>query len=130
MKALGFILESEEYQSFHVNNKNYVVSEEILFFEELGMWFDMSLSISLINQPSVFETDEELLSLNKRKRGKVNIFFSQEKDDTFFAEIFYTIKSRVYKYSERPSFGSSYIYVFSNEKGEVKLLQVEQIHYN
>lgn len=130
-EALNLIINSSEYQSYNVSDENYLVSEEVIAFAELAINTDVEYSIEVHSLKEIVAKEEkELLKLNKRKRGNVKIFFSEERDNIFFAEVFYTTKKRSLKYSEVPSFGARYFYTFKQEKGAVKLLEVNQMHYN
>ena len=135
-EALSLIIKSNEYQSYKINYggsyENYNVSEEILPFADYAMFYDMKKYSTEINYTEEFvtRTEKELLKLNKRKRGNVKIFFTEENDNLFFAEVFYTMKKRALKYSEYPGFGARYFYVFKHKEGKITLLEVSQIHYN
>ncbi|GGB83571.1 hypothetical protein GCM10007424_24480 [Flavobacterium suaedae] len=135
-EALNLIIKSTEYQSYkidyNISDENYVVSEEILPFADFAIVHNMEKYIKQINYNEEFvtRTDKELLRLNKRRRGNVKIFFTEESDNLFFAQVFYTTKKRSLKYSEAPSFGARYLYTFKHEKGTITLLKVNQMHYN
>lgn len=130
-EALNLIINSSEYQSYNVSDENYLVSEEVIAFAEFAINTDVEYSLEVHSlKEIVVKKEKELLKLNKRKRGNVKIFFTEERDNIFFAEVFYTTKKRSLKYLEAPSFGARYFYTFKQKKGAVKLLEVNQTHYN
>lgn len=129
-QALTLITSSDEYKSLKISESDYIVSDEIIDFYKYGAFFNFEYSDPLyLMQDPVKYINNNLSKLNSKKRGKVKIFFSEEKDNIFFAEFFYT-KDPLFKYSDSPIFGKSYLYMFKQEENNIFLLETKTIHYN
>lgn len=126
-EALNLIINSSEYQSYNVNDDNYLVSEEVIAFAEFAINTDVEYSLEVHSlKEIVVKKEKELLKLNKRKRGNVKIFFTEERDNIFFAEVFRSDKESLSKYSRTSGIGERYLYKFKHEKGAVTLLEINE----
>lgn len=136
--ALNIIINSNEYKSLVKNKKKYNISNELVLFSKMASLFNKELSllsISLSEEQVIFDSDkdniinDEFSLLNVKNCSKVQIYFSEIKNNIFFAEIIKT-KYKV-KYNNRPQFGKSYIYMFKIEDStKVKLISTKEIFYN
>lgn len=128
-QAKDLIIYSKEYSELRNNKKDYHVSNEVLpfsIFSSLHEPFDNS---NFDIHHKTISINESLQTLNVRKSGKVKIFFSEQNNNTFFAEVFSYKKTKLH-YSERPTFGARLLYTFTINNNKVTLLKVGQIHYN
>ena len=67
--------------------------------------------------------------MNKKKCAKLKIYFTEQQDGVFFAELIKEKKRNV-KYDSRTHFGVSHMYMFKNSQGKIELLEVKKINYN
>lgn len=131
-KALLLVLSSNEFKEYGLSDKNYQVSSEIIRFSNFDRFFKDELNKNITDDlviSEVFESKKQLLKLNIRKCGKIKIFFSEQKENVFFAEIF-TDKKKNIEYKNRPIFGSSKVYMFKITNKEIFLITTKDIHYN
>lgn len=133
-RGLKIILESNEYCSIEKSKKRYHVSSELLIYNRLGSYFTKELkeyNKPLSDEEIVIEDnlrDDDLLKLNIKKRFKVQINFSEEKEGIFFAELLETKRRRKY---DEIYFGVSYIYMFKRDKNNsIKLIKVTKLDNN
>jgi len=135
-KALNAILDSKEYSSITKNKKQFHVSSEVVVFEKMGKLFieelkniDVHLSIEtiIINEQKENFINERLKKMNLRRRGKVQIYFSEIKNDVFFAEIIESKQKT--SYENRIQFGSTSIFMFKISNDELELISVLEIIY-
>ncbi|GIQ61432.1 hypothetical protein Flavo103_45670 [Flavobacterium collinsii] len=130
--AISLILHSTEYKKYGSSNKNYNVSSEVVSFSNFSRFFKEELSKDVVNEIVVNEIvkqDLDLLKLNVRRCGKVKVFFSEEKENIFFAEVFIS-KNKDIKYKDRPLFGMSKVYMFKIRDEETSLVAIKELHYN
>ncbi|MCY1510823.1 hypothetical protein D3C87_231110 [compost metagenome] len=129
-KARDLIIKSKEYNEFSFGKKDYHISEEIVFFSVFSVFFDVINESTNVTNDEILTINNNLKKLNKKKCGKIKIFYSEIKNNIFFSEVF-PYKRKSLKYSKRPTFGSSYVYMFKiSEKNEVYIVDVKKIHYN
>lgn len=131
-KALTLVLSSNEFKEYGLSDNNYQVSSEIIRFSNFDSFFKYELNKNITDEifiSEVIESKKQLLKLNRRKYGKVKIFFSEQKENVFFAEVF-TDKKKNIEYKNRPLFGSSKVYMFKNTNEKVFLITTKDIHYN
>ena len=136
--ALEIIVNSNEYKTYTSNPKKYHVSEELIVFSKMGKMFKKQLSendvelsdYDIVNNDKKKNTiDKGLLDLNKKKCAKLKIYFTEEQDGIFFAELIKEKKRNV-EYGSRTHFGISHMYMFKNNQGNIELLEVQKINYN
>lgn len=136
--ALEIIVNSNEYKSYTNNPKKYHVSEELIIFSKMGKMFKKQLSkndvelsdYDIVNNDRKKNTiDKGLLDLNKKKCAKLKIYFTEQQDGVFFAELIKEKKKNV-EYDSRTHFGVSHMYMFKNNQGKIELLEVQKINYN
>ncbi|WP_422107275.1 hypothetical protein [Winogradskyella sp.] len=136
--ALEIIINSNEYSSYTSNPRKYHVSDELIVFSKMGKMFKEQLSendielsdYDIVNNDKKKNTiDKTLLDLNKKKCAKLKIYFTEEQGGIFFAELIKEKKRNV-NYDNRTHFGISYMYMFKNNQGKIKLLKVQKINYN
>ena len=128
-EALNLIINSPEYQSYNVSDENYLVSEEVIAFAAFAINNDVEIEYyleTLSIKEMVVKEEKELLKLNKRKRGNIKIFFSEERDNIFFAEVFRSDNKRLSKYSRTSGFGARYLYKFKHKKDKIILLEINE----
>lgn len=131
-KSLDEIFKTKEYKELNKNGKSFYVSEEILYYDLFSRFFEKELpekSNYNINIEEVVSKNEELLNLNKKNCGKVKIFFSEIKNNTFFTEVFIEKKKKL-KYNDRTFFGSSYVFLFRIYDNNIVLIKIKEMHYN
>ena len=131
-KALSLVLSSNEFKEYGLSDKNYQVSSQIIRFSNFDSFFKDELNINTTDDiviSEVIESKKQLLKLNKRKCGKVKIFFSEQKENVFFAEVF-TEKKKNIEYKNRSFFGSSKVYMLKITNEEVSLIATKDMHYN
>jgi len=135
-KALNIITVSKQYNSLVKKRKKYHVSNELVIYSKMAGLFQEELSplTPILEKQIILDSDKEnlinkqLLKLNISNCFKVQIYFSEIKNNIFFAEIIKT-KHKL-KYQNRPSFGYSYIYMFKIDDSKVKLVKAKKVHYN
>lgn len=136
--ALEIIVSSNEYKTYTSNPKNYHVSEELIVFSKMGKMFKTQLSendielsdYDIVNNDKKKSTiNKALLNLNKKKCAKLKIYFTEQQDGVFFAELIKEKKRNV-EYDSRTHFGVSHMYMFKNNQGKIELLEVKKINYN
>lgn len=136
--ALEIIVNSDEYKTYANNPKKYHISDELIVFSKMGKMFKKQLannSVELsdydivINDKKENSIDKSLLGLNKKKCAKLKIYFTEQQDGIFFAELIKEKKRKV-KYDSRTHFGISYIYMFKDNQGKIELVSIQKIYYN
>ena len=136
--ALEIIINSNEYKAYTSNPKKYHVSDELIVFSKMGKMFISKLNENgielsdydiVINDNKKNIIDENLLSLNKKKCAKLSIYFTEQNEGIFFAELIKESKRNV-KYDNRTHFGNSHMYMFKENQGKVELLNIQEINYN
>lgn len=131
-KALSLVLSYNEFKEYGLSDKNYQVSSEIIRFSNFDSFFKDELNKNIIDDiviNEVIESKKQLVKLNRRKCGKLKIFFSEQKENVFFAEVF-TDKKKNIEFKNRPLFGSSKVYMFKITNDEVLLITTKDMHYN
>ncbi len=137
-KALEIIFSSNQYEAYASNPKKYHVSDELIVFSKMGKMFKKQLTENdielsdydiVINDKKSNAIDKALLDLNKKKCAKLKIYFTEQQDGIFFAELIRENKRNV-KYDSRTHFGNSYMYMFKSNQGKVELLDIQEINYN
>ena len=134
--ALEKITNSAEYQTHTKNRKKYHVFNEMVAFSKMGIMFQEELEKYNIkvSYGEVSEKDKNkrkrrvnLLSLNQKKQSKLKIFFTEEKQNIFFAELFEANDDNI-KYDYRQPSTDSYMFMFEKlEDNTVKLIEVKLI---
>lgn len=131
-EAVPLILSSNEFIEYKTSNNNYNVSSQILFYSNFDLFFQDELkreSDTVFNISEVFKNENELLKLNERKCGKIKIFFTEIKDNIFFAEIFQYKKAHI-NYENSPFFRTSFLYMFRIENRKTTLVAIKKIQHN
>lgn len=130
-QALSLVLNSNEFKKYEVKDEDYNVSSEIISFSNYSNIFSEELGVDdLLIIPSVIiKNEKELLKLNIRKCSKVKIFFSEQKNNIFFVEVF-IYKKKALKYEKMPVFGTSNIYMFKIQNEITSLVAVKGMNYN
>ena len=129
--ALLFILHSNENKKYSKSDKDYNVSSEIVTFSNFSRFFKEELNKKTVDDivvNEIIKREPRLLMLNVRECGKVKIFFSEEKENIFFAEVF--IYKNNIKYEDRPIFGMSKVFMFKINNNRTSLVSIKNIHYN
>ncbi|APY06997.1 hypothetical protein BWZ20_01200 [Winogradskyella sp. J14-2] len=135
-KALNVILDSEEYTSITKNKKQFHVSSEVVVFEKMGKFFieelqNNSIYLSaeniILGEKKENFNNEGLEKLNCKKRGKVQAYFSEIKNDVFFAEIVESKKKS--SYEKKIGFGTTSIFMFKISNNELELISVKKLIY-
>lgn len=131
IQAKNLVVESKEYAELNINRENYQVSEQLVSFLSFSKFFKSTenLAVDFDTQNEIAFINKNLLYLNQKKYGKVKIFFSEQKNNVFFAEILLDKKKKML-YSDRPAFGSSLLYMFTVSDNKVVLKEVKRMHYN
>lgn len=136
--ALEIIIYSNEYKEYTNNSKKYHVSDELIVFSKMGKMFKDKLVYNgielsdydiIVNDKKSNIIDNNLLKLNKKKCAKLKIYFTEENNGIFFAELIRESKHNV-KYDNKTHFGISHMYMFKESKGKVELLYIQEINYN
>lgn len=130
--ALSLIFNSIEFKDFSSVNNSYYISSEIISFSNIEIYFKDEFKNNeenVILENEIVKINEDLVKLNKHRCGKIKIFFSEEKNDVFFAEVFIHKKKNI-KYKDRPIFGISKLYMFKVINEEVYLVVIKDMHYN
>jgi len=137
-KAIEIIVNSNEYKAYTNNPKGYQVSDELIVFSKMGKMFKKQLSENNVelsdydivnNDKKKNKIDKGLLDLNKKKCTKLKIYFTEQQDGIFFAELIKE-KKRNLEYNSRTHFGVSHIYMFKNNQGRIELVGKKSINYN
>ncbi|TAF63628.1 MAG: hypothetical protein EAZ55_13650 [Cytophagales bacterium] len=113
------------------------VSSDVLSFVTLGVFFKEEVSFYLNLNENEYQNKDRyyvikynrLKLLGYKKRRRIKIYFSEQKDNIFFAEVINSPKNKL-KYLERPYFGESNVFMFKIENNIVKLLKSKKILYN
>ena len=136
--ALEIIVNSDDYKTYTSNPKKYHISDELIVFSKMGKMFKKPLSENDVelsdydivdNDKKKNTIEKTLLDLNKKKCAKLKIYFTEEQDGIFFAELIKEKKRNV-EYDSRTHFGVSHMYMFKSNQGKIELLQVQKINYN
>lgn len=130
--ALSLILHTNEYKKYDLNEKDYKVSSEVLMFSNFSRYFKEELKENFVGEIVVNEIakqNQDLLKLNVHRCGNVKIFFSEEKQNIFFAEVFVS-KNKNLKYKDRPVFGMSKVFMFRTTNEEITLVSIKDLHHN
>lgn len=136
--ALEIIINCDEYKAYTNNSKKYHVSDELIVFSKMGKMFKDKLAENgielsdydiVINDKKNNTIDKNLLNLNKKKCAKLNIYFTEQNNGIFFAELIKESKRNV-KYDNRTHFGISHMYLFKDNQGKIELLNIQEINYN
>jgi|GEM_PF-2133320 len=132
-KALYEMEKTEEFDNIIKENKGYFVSNEILSFNTLSLFYKDELGISahqfFAKDKLIASDHSSLLKLSTRKRSYLKVFFTEVKDDIFFCEVFET-NARKLKYEELAKFGISYIYMFKIKGNGIKLMHIKALSNN
>lgn len=137
-EALEIIINSDQFEAYTSNPKKYHVSDELIVFSKMGKMFKKQLAENeielsdydiVINDKKKNIIDKALLDLNKKKCAKLKIYFTEQQDGVFFAELIRESKRDV-EYDSRTHFGISHMYMFKNNQGKIELLDVQEINYN
>jgi hypothetical protein len=134
--ALKIIRDSNDGKELRMN-KGFAVSDEQLSFHTIGWSFKEELRTYLPMDETEFadqsnyyvKQNKELALLGSRRTSQLKVFFSQTKNGFFFAEAF-KFPSKKTKYSDRPHFGTSKIFMFQIKGEEVNLISAKQLAYN
>lgn len=136
--GLEIIINSNQYRAYTTNPKKYHVSDELIVFSKMGKMFKKQLAENdielsdydiVINDKKKNTIDEALLDLNKKKCAKLKIYFTEQQNGIFFAELIRENKRDV-EYDDRTHFGISHMYMFKNNQRKIELLDVQEINYN
>lgn len=136
--ALDIIVKSDEYKTYTKNQKKYYVSDELIIFSKMGKMFKKQLfenNVELTDYDIVINDtknnliNKRLLDLNQKKCSKLKIYFTEQQNEIFFAELIKEKKGKA-EYDKRKHFGISHMYMFKNNQGKIELLNVKQINYN
>jgi len=130
--ALSLILHSNEFKKYGLDDRNYNVSSEIVSFSNFDRFFKDELNKKTLDElivNEVINSNIELVKLNTGKYGKVKIFFSEQKENVFFAEVF-IYKKKSIRYKDRPIFGMSKVFMFKIDNDETSLVSIKEMHYN
>lgn len=130
--ALPSILNSNDFKEYGFGDKNYYISSEIISFSNFDRFFKEELNKNTVDEAIVNEvvrSEKELLKLNARRCSKIKIFFSEQKENIFFAEVFISKRKNI-KYEDRPIFGTSNIYMFKINNKKTSLITIKKMHYN
>ncbi|WP_075344675.1 hypothetical protein [Tenacibaculum agarivorans] len=134
--ALSKITSSKEYSLFVKSKKKYYISNEVVSYTKLAQYFRSELEKSnpITEEEIVRDTnkknlvDDNLLSLNIKKCSKVQINFSEIRNDIFFAEL---IKSKEKTKHKEVYLGISYLYMFKiTDNDEVELIKTIELDNN
>ena len=131
-QALESVVDSREFKENKWRRKNCFVSSEVVSFSSFSPFFKEELGNNFeykIDTVEIVKRQEELLELNKKSDRKLEVFFSGEKNNLFFCEIFES-KNKEASYSKKPVFGSGIVYLFSKSNEKVTLIAVKTLHYN
>lgn len=72
--------------------------------------------------------NDSLLELGAKKRSEIKIYFSEIKNNIFFAEVFKSPKKKI-KYDQKPDFGMGLVYLFKIDGDKVTNVEVKEIAY-
>ena len=100
----------------------------IMFQEELEK-YNIEVSYGEVSEKDKNKRKRRvnLLSLNQKKQSKLKIFFTEEKQNIFFAELF-EANDDIIKYDYRQPSTDSYMFMFEKlEDNTVKLIEVKVI---
>jgi len=110
---------------------DFVIMEEIVPFDKMSFMFTDELSElsgeSVQAEGSLSYSD---LGIGKKK-SKLKIFFSEQKNGVFFAELFCDAKKKQTSFDMLSSFGLSQVYMFTvNSEGNIELVDQKEISNN
>ncbi|HMJ68290.1 MAG TPA: hypothetical protein VK508_05320 [Cyclobacteriaceae bacterium] len=125
-----FISSSDAYKSQSCYRKgDFVILEEVIPFDKMSYLFQNRID-SLKKSEIVLGSSVLLyksLSIGK-KRSKMKVIFSEQKDGIFFAEATCTRKKTVGPYKDLSPFGTSVVFMFKiKSPDEVELIKVSEI---
>lgn len=131
--AIEGIKKSQPFSGL-TNNSKYNVSGEILRFKAHALFFDKELKVNPIDiiikpeESLIKEKKPYLSSLGTNKKSNIIFFFSEIRNGYFFVEVIPS-NNRIKTYEDRPHMGTSLLYLFKIEQGEIELTQVKEIIY-
>lgn len=131
-QALELVINSIEFKENKWRKKNCLVSSEIVSFSNFTPFFREELGNNFeykIDTVEIVKIQDELLELNKKSDRKLKVFFSEQKNNLFFCEIFES-KNKDISYNKKPVFGSSIVYMFSKRNEKITLTAVKTLNYN
>lgn len=110
---------------------DFVIMEEIVPFDKMSFMFTDKLSDylgrSVQRERPLSYSDLDI----GKKKSKLKIFFSEQKDGVFFAELFCDAKKKLTSFDMISSFGVSYVYMFKiNSEGNIELVDQKEISSN
>jgi hypothetical protein len=110
---------------------DFVIMKEVVPFNSMSFLFTGKLNAyTQVPAPSTDFLSYADLRLG-RKKSRLKIFFSEERDGIFFAELFCDVKKKIVSYDDRPAFGLSHVYMFRvNQGGYIELVDQKEISNN
>lgn len=121
------------------DSKNIQIVEYLIHPQSLNKYFESQID-SLYKTDSTEFKDYYSVSLQgfldstprfrikKQVKRKNKVFFTWIHSNIIFAELIYG-KEKRYNYTERPSFGPSYIFMFLIEENGIKLIKQSRLDY-
>ena len=139
-KAIGLIIQSDEFNLLAKGSDYYSVSGELvdffsiggLFLEELQVHLEMDRSqiVEVFSASRYDQKNPSFEKLGTRKRAKIRLYLSQVEKRLFAIEMIRS-KEKRYSFKDRPIFGTSYIYLFKVDgNGNVILISSKEIANN
>lgn len=133
--ALEKIMLSKESKKYSIKKNDIRVSEELIPFHDMGMFFLDSLlaegfTKSEFGDLNNFNSsiDVTLKALSTNPKSNVHIFYSNEIKNIFFVEVIIDNRKLV-KYEDATQAGSSIGYMFKKHDNSIVLVGSVKIHH-
>ncbi|NME72831.1 hypothetical protein [Flammeovirga aprica] len=128
------ILNTDSFRSSYCySNDDYVIMHEIVPQEEMSHFSDKEFedNISHTSSDTVFISGHYPFHkfLGKRK-SRLKVYFSEMKHNIFLAEVLCDGTKKNIKYKDLPPFGSSQVFMFKVDSGNVLLINESVIMFN
>lgn len=123
------ILSKRKTKRFFVSNElPSIITMGLVYRSELKQYLEVTEQDLIAPSNNYILEDDRLLELGTHKRSELKIYFSEIKNNIFFAEIFKSPKKNI-KYDQKPYFGMGLIYMFKIDDDKVTNVQVKEIAY-
>jgi len=134
-RALDLIISSDNTKKYSITKNNIRVSEELIPFHDIGMFFLDSLlqegfgklEFSDLNNYSL-GIKMELKELTTNKKSNIHFFFSNEIKDIFFIELVLDDRKLI-RYEEATASGYSIGFMFKQHEKSITLIGSVKIHH-
>jgi len=131
-EAFHEISKDRKWIEEEIKNNGIGVSKEITNFHNYAHFFKDQIPSTSISELSfdslVVEINHQVAKIGSERKRNV-IFFSNIKQNLFFAELFLDTTRYQRSYGKRPQFGRSYVYMFKVVDGKIITVNKQIFNY-